>query len=289
MKMVINGYSETQGIRFLKEMAAQGRFIFSVEDANRVSDQIGIGSGYIREMLSQLYKSGWIHRLRRGLYAWSGTLPGDMNVHPFAIATQLVQPSAISHWSAMNHYGFTDQIPQIVMASTPSKVVTPSMRRTSGIKQQGRHYWEIGAVRYEYITIKSEYFFGIEEVWIDQTFKVAITDPERTLLDLFAQPRLFGGIGEALAVLQEYVMDIDVNRLINYAVRYAKGSVIKRLGWSLEQVGVSSDVLVPLMKIPTAGYRILDPSRPYSGPYDNRWGIQNNLDVKAGSSGYIRI
>jgi predicted transcriptional regulator of viral defense system len=157
------------------------------------------------------------------------------------------------------------------------------MREMAKSEQHERHFWEIGGVRYEYITVKPSYFFGIEEIWVDQAFRIPITDPERTLLDLFAQPRLFGGLGEAISVLQEHVVNIDVHRLIDYAVRYGKGSVAKRLGWSLEQVGVNSNLLSPLLEMPTTGYRILDPTKPYSGPCDHRWGIQNNLDAKVAS------
>lgn len=276
-----SSYSETQGIRLLKEMAAHGRFVFSTDDAKEVSAQAGIPQNYVRQVLSQLVKAGWVQRLRRGLYAWGGTLPGGAQIHPFTVATQLVQPSAISHWSALNHHGFTEQVPQVVIASTPKKVVTPSMRGLLESGRQGRHFWEIGGVRYEYVTVKSDYFFGIEDVWIDQTSRVPITDPERTLLDLFAQPRLFGGLSEALSILQEHISDIDVHRLVIYAVRYGKGSVAKRLGWSLEQAGVSDDVLALLLEMPTTGYKILDPTRPHRGPCDSRWGIQNNLDARA--------
>ena len=274
-------YSETQGIRLLKEISDRGRFVFSTDDIKDISLQVGIRQGYIRQVLSQLAMAGWVQRLRRGLYVWSGTLPGGAHIHPFVVATRLVQPSAISHWSALNHHGLTEQVPQAVTASTPKKVVTPSMRGSAKPARQGRHFWEIGGVRYEYVTVKQDYFFGIEEIWIDQTFKVPITDPERTVLDLFAQPRLFGGLGEALAVLQEHAADINVDRLVSYAVRYGKGSVAKRLGWSLERVGIGGDVLVPLLEMPTTGYRVLDPTRPHRGPCDHRWSIQDNLSRAA--------
>jgi hypothetical protein len=48
---------------------------------------------------------------------------------PFAVTAALVQPCAISHWSALEHHGFTTQIPMAVQASTPRKVVTPEMRK----------------------------------------------------------------------------------------------------------------------------------------------------------------
>jgi predicted transcriptional regulator of viral defense system len=272
------GYTDTQGIRFLREMASLGKFVFSVDEAKGVAARIDMAAGYVRQVLSQLVKTGWVERLRRGLYAWSGTLPGAAPVHSFVVATQLVQPSAISHWSALSHHGFTEQVPQLVMASTPRKVVTPSMRASAQSRPEGRHLWEVGGVRYEYITVRPDYFFGIGDVWIDQMSRVPVTDPERTLLDLFAQPRLFGGLGEALAVVQEHVGDVDVRRLVSYALRYGRGAVTKRLGWALERVGVEGSLLVPLLEAPTTGYKILDPTKPHRGPCDSRWRVQNNLE-----------
>jgi predicted transcriptional regulator of viral defense system len=211
------------------------------------------------------------------MYAVTGAPVGDIRVHPFVTATQIVQPSAISHWSAMHHHGLTEQIPLGISAITPKKVVTFSMRKPSEEDHQGHHAWNIGGIQYEYITVKPEHFFGIAEVWIDENFKVPITDKERTVLDLFAGPRLFGGMGESLAVLEEHLHEIDLRLLVDYAVRYATGSVAKRLGWSLEQAGVADEITTPLADIPTSGFRILDPTRPHRGPCDKRWGIQNNL------------
>jgi len=272
-----NGYGQTQGMRLLQELNAEGRFVFIVDDAMQAAERVGIGRGYVRELLQQLLKGGWLVRIKRGTYAWTGSLPGGNAVHPFVVATRLVQPSAIAYWSAMSHHGLTEQVPQIVSCCTPKKVVTPSMRRTNTRESAERHAWEIGAIRYEYTTIKPEHFFGVEEVWIDQSFRVPITDRERTILDLFAHPRVFGGMGEAIAVLTEHAGDFDAEKLVSYAVRYAKGSVARRLGWSMAQAGFGDDVLSPLLALSTTGFRVLDPTRPRQGPYDSKWRVQDNI------------
>lgn len=278
MENLSAGYGDTQGIRLLRELANEGHFVFSSTDAGTVASRIGISTTYLRPLLAQLVRSGWLVRLRQGVYAGMGSLAGDVQIHPFVIATQIVRPAAISHWSAMHHHGFTQQVPQVVTAITSKKVVTPSMRKSPDSSRRTHHAWEIGGVRYEYINVKPEHYFGIEEIWVDQNFRIPITDSERTLLDMFASPRLFGGMGEVLAVLEEQALDIDVKRLVEYAIRYGKGSVAKRLGWSLEKIGIKEEIIAPLAAIPTSGFRILDPTRPQYGPCDKRWGIQNNLE-----------
>ena len=270
-------YGQTLGIRLLRKLANEGLMVFSSADACRIGSSLGISSSYLGALIPQLANSGWLIRLRRGLYTITGSLAGNIHVHPFAVATQVVQPSAISHWSAMHHHGLTEQIPQRISAITPKKVVTPSMRKPSDNNRKEHHIWEIRGIKYEYVTVKPEHFYGIEELWIDENFRVPITDRERTILDLFVNPRHFGGMGEALAVLEEHLQNINLPRLVDYAVRYDTDSAAKRLGWSLEQAGVSREITAPLAAMPASGFRILDPTRSHHGPCDKRWRIQNNL------------
>jgi predicted transcriptional regulator of viral defense system len=123
-----NGYSETQGVRLLQELVRDGRFIFTTEEAKAAAFRLGIPDSYLYQVLSRLVDGEWLRRLRRGLYAGTGGLPGTLHIHPFAIATRLVVPSAISHWSALSYHGLTEHVPRIITACTPKKVVTPSMR-----------------------------------------------------------------------------------------------------------------------------------------------------------------
>jgi len=272
-----NGYGQTQGMRLLQQLNAEGCFVFTADDAVQAAERAGIGRGYVRELLLQLVKSDWLIRIKRGTYAWTGSLPGGNQVHPFVMATRLVQPSAIAYWSAMSYHGLTEQVPQAISCCTPKKVVTPSMRQTSTREDGERHAWEIGGIRCEYTTIKEEHFFGVEEIWIDQSFRVPITDRERTILDLFAHPRMFGGMGEAIAVLTEHVDTLDTDKLVSYAVRYAKSSVARRLGWTMSRVGIGDDVLSPLQAMCTTGFRLLDPTGPRQGPCDAVWRVQDNI------------
>ena len=136
------------------------------------------------------------------------------------------------------------------------------MREKSSSQSKMKHAWEIDGVRYEYISIKQEHFFGIEKIWLDEYFQVSITDKERTLLDLFIYPKMFGGIGEALGILDNSLGNIDVEKLVKYAVQYNKKSLAKRLGWALEYFGVPENKLIPLLEIPIHYYCPLDPSSP---------------------------
>lgn len=272
--------AESQGVRLLRQLLTHGKRIFNMQDATLAASMEDIPHNQLRKILSNLAKHGRVLRLRRGLYVSIGLLPGQTNAHPFVVSAFLIQRSAISHWSALQYHGLTEQVPQIVTASTPSKVVTPSMREKKSQRPKAKHAWEIGGVRYEYINVQLKHFFGLDKIWIDEDFRVSITDKERTLLDVFIYPKMFGGIGEALGILEKALPTIDIQKLVDHAIKYDKKSLIKRLGWALDYFGVPAKKFEPLLKAPIKYFCRLDPSAPAIGPCDKRWMIQNNLTVR---------
>ncbi|HPD97086.1 MAG TPA: type IV toxin-antitoxin system AbiEi family antitoxin domain-containing protein [Synergistales bacterium] len=273
-----NGKGENYRIRFLKSLVEDGLTVFSVSDARRIAEESGIPRTYINRLLSFLVRDGWITRLKRGLFARIGPLSGDIQIHPFAIATHMIEPSAISHWSALHHHGLTEQVPGIVTAITPKKIVTPSMRLDRSVESTNRrHGWLVEGVRYEYRSVKEEHYFGVEEIWVDQYSRIPIMDRERAALDLFVSPGIFGGMGEVLGIMDEHLASLDVERLVGYACRYGKIAPAKRLGWILERSSVPHKILEPLLAIPAAGYLLLDPSGQNEGIFEKRWNIRVNL------------
>ncbi len=268
-------YGRVKGITLVEALVDRGRFLFTTAEAQTEGKRLGLSPGTILVTLSDLAKAGWILRLRRGLYATTGSLPGGIEVPAFAIATALVTPSAISHWSALGYHHLTDQIPRTVTAMTTRRVVLPTMRR--GGRTGARHTWTVGTTTVEYVTVNPRRFFGIEEIWLDDRFKTSITDRERTVLELFVSPRHFGGLGEALGILEEHLASLDIERLVRYGVAIGIASVAKRLGFSLERLGVDAARLAPLRAVPAAGVLILDPTRPTTGRRVASWSLVDNL------------
>jgi predicted transcriptional regulator of viral defense system len=270
-----NDKTESQGTRLMRQLQAQGKTIFSRDEAELIGISESIPTTYLNIILSNLVKAGRIIRLRRGLYAGFGLFAGQIHVHPFAIATRLVEPSFISHWSALQHHGLTEQIPQIITASSGSKVFTPSMRSVE--KKSEKHAWIIQGVRYEYFQVKPNKFFGLEEIWVDQDSRVPMTDQERTVIDLFACSSLFGGIGEVLGIVEQALPRLNLKKLVEYALMYGEKSLCKRLGWVLEQLQTDAILLEPLLKIQNKSYCYLDPKLPKEGKPNRRWMIVENL------------
>jgi len=250
--------------------------VFTIEHLTPLADGQQISHHQLTWLMSMLAASGRIEILKRGVYAvktplYAGEIP------PFAVAAALVTPMAISHWSALAQHGFTTQLPAMVQASTPRKVITPEMRTGAAKRPRGRAVWKALGVEIEYIHVQEKQFFGNQSIWVNTWQQVSVTDPERTALDLIARPDIFGGMDAAIEILEESLPNITVPGLVKYALQYHVGAVIKRLGWLLERLGVAADKLAPLQAYPVSTYYRLDPQSPVSQQYASRWHINENL------------
>jgi predicted transcriptional regulator of viral defense system len=254
--------------------------LFTIKQARAVAAALAFKPQRVRALLSQLAQADWIARLKRGSYAVI-TPAFQTTLHPYAVAAALVSPLAISHWSALAHHGFTTQIPPMIQASTTATVVTPEMRQGAAYRPRGRAAWRALGLEFEFIQVQEKHFFGFREEWVSQWHRVAITDPERTLLDLFAAPQVFGSLQTGLETLEAQLHHLDVDKLVGYALRYAVGAVIKRLGWALETLGAPESAIVPLEDYPLHAYSQLDPTGPAGGTPITRWQLRKNLQPEA--------
>lgn len=261
------------GIELVRLLAAEGDRVFSTDRARELGPRVGLRDAYLWEALYHLRRTGWIVSLRRGLYALSSTVPGVTPAHEFEIAMALVDPAAISHWSALHHHGLTEQSPRKVFVLTTTEASVP---RTRGAKAKHVHRgFPVGGTSYQFIQVKPERFFGTEKVWVDEA-RVTITDPERTLLDGLSMPQYCGGLAEVLHAFQVRGADLNLSRIIEYALAL-DAAAAKRVGWVLEHQGVNPSKLERLVALPIKGYRKLDAKGPRKGPCNTRWMIQENL------------
>jgi predicted transcriptional regulator of viral defense system len=264
------------GVELVRKLASEGERIFTTARARDLAPAVGLSTGYLRQALHHLAKSGWLVRLHKGLYAISSTVPGVTPAHEFEIAMALVDPAAVSHWSALHYHGLTEQASRKVFVLTTTESSVPRARGAKA--RQARHGYPVGDTIYHFVQVKPERFFGTERVWIGET-RVTITDPERTLLDGLSMPQYCGDFAEVLHAFEARGAGLNVQRIIEYALKL-DAAAAKRLGWVLERQGVERSSLEPLASLPIKGYRKLDPSGPRRGPCNQRWMIQENLPGK---------
>lgn len=264
------------GLELIRRLAAEGYRIFTSRQAREFAPAVGMSADYVRQSLHYMARAGWIVRLHKGLYALSSAVPGVVPAHEFEIAMALVEPAAISHWSALHHHGLTEQVPRRVFVLTTIETSIPRVRGEKAKEVQNGY--PVAGITYQFIRVKPERFFGAEKVWVNEA-RVMVTDPERTLLDGLSMPRYCGDFAEVLHAFEIRGAALDLDRIIKYALRL-DAAVAKRLGWVLEQRGIEPSKLDPLAALRIKGYRTLDASGPRKGPYNHRWMVQENLPGK---------
>ncbi len=261
------------GIELVRQLAYEGDRIFTTDRARELAPRVGLKDSYLGEALFHLRQNGWIVPLRRGLYALSSSVPGISDTHEFEVAMALVQPAAISHWSAMSYHGLTEQTPRGVFVLTTTEHSVPRLQDDTSSNRDG-HY-PVGEVTYKFVQVRPERYFGTQQVWVGDS-RVYMTDLERTLLDGISMPQYCGDFGEAIHAFEVAMDRVDIERIANYAERLGV-TISKRLGWVLEHLGNQSPIIERLASIPIKGYRMLDPTGARKGPCNSRWMIQENL------------
>jgi predicted transcriptional regulator of viral defense system len=268
-------YGETAGVRLITALEGVGSDPFTTSQAAREGATLGLTRSHTIRLLHLLAVGSWITRIKKGIYAISDPVTKAPRAHPFAIGAALVTPSAISHWSALQHWGLTEQIPATVMLSSPKRTFPPTAESSGG---GARPAWVVGGVRYEVIAVSQARFFGITQVWVNERNQVPIFDRERALLDAFLHFHIFGSISTALEILEAHLADIEVDRLVRYAVQLKVAAVVKRVGWALERLKVASSALESLRAYPAKEESPLDPGRPARGHHNSTWHVIENLN-----------
>jgi predicted transcriptional regulator of viral defense system len=248
------------GIHILRALSTEGIKIFSIEDAKKNAEKLLINTDYVSHALHYLFKLGWISRIKRGVYFFNSQSGFGNPPHEFEIAETLVSPSAISHWTAMHYHHLTDQTPNKIYAITPTGTSIPR-----SIKKN----------QYQFIQVKEKHYFGIEKIWIDDS-QIQITDKERTLLDGLSNPQFCGDFQEVIHAFHLMKDTMDIQKIIQYALKLDI-TIAKRLGWILDHLGIQSPLLKNLLKLPSKGYRKLNPKGALEGPYNKKWMIQENI------------
>jgi len=249
--------------KILSGLNREKREIYSFKDIFDISGADNKNS--VRKIISRIVKNGRLVSLKQGLYLYVPEgYEKSWTASNFWIGANLVAPYAISFWSALNHWGLTEQLPNKTYIQT-----------TKSLKNYHR---KILNNDYQFIKLIDKRFFGITQIWVDN-HQVNITDPEKTLADCLAFPQYCGGISEACKGLYNFYQNDQTNNLISYAQRMGQ-PVLKRLGYLLETLGVlSGEELNKIRKLITnPNPIILEPLLPSENfEWNSRWKLKINI------------
>ena len=251
------------GSNLLTEMARQDKRIFTFEDASKAYG--GSNSG-LRELLSTLVKQRWLQRVEKGKYLilpFEAGSEGEWTEHEFIIASYLIAPYYIGFRSALNYYGYTEQVSRIVFVASTSRKLRSAM--------------EISGVTYRFVYMSERKFFGATEIALDGQH-VNISEREKTIVDCLDRQRYCGGVIEVAKALWYGRDELNFVKMAEYARRNGNRAVNQRLGYLLETLGYDAGKAVALLHDNlSSSYAPLDTLAASAGRHIERWKVLENV------------
>ncbi len=247
----------------ISSLARSDKKVFTIEDAKAIAGEPVI------KMLSSLTRKKWVLRLKRGLYI---IVPLDIGVkgadsfimHNFVIASKLAEPYYIGYWSALNYYGFSDQIPNATFIATTT----------------ARKELKILDAAYLFVQVSKSGFFGTTAIEIEGE-KIRISDRNKTIADCLDHPEYGGGIDEIARSIYFSIEEIDIKKIVSCALQIGNITIIKRLGYILDACHLLEKYNAALNKVALSkGYSLLEPVSPKKGKYNERWLLLVNREIK---------
>ncbi len=246
------------------ELNEQRRTTFALSDVEAITH---LSASSARNLVHKAQQRGLVTRLKPGLYNLVPFELGRTSEHigsPYLIAREVAgnAPYYLSHGTALELHRMLTQ-PNLIIYVSCTRRIRPQT---------------IGGYEYRFVLVTEAQMFGIAKHWVTKEQSVMISDMERTLIDSLRRPDLAGGITEIAKGLWMKRDSLNIERLIDYALRLDVGAVLRRLGYLLECNGMANETtLRPLRDKLSATYQRLDPVLPQEGSFLSRWRLRLNV------------
>jgi predicted transcriptional regulator of viral defense system len=213
---------------------------------------MNVGAAAVK--LNRLVNRGALVRLIRGRY----TLP---STNILAIASSIYHPSYVTLLAAFEYHGTTTQSPRIIDVLNPV--------------QSGRISFSLEAGSYEvrFVKANGRFVYGYNKAFLNG-MAALVAEKEKAIIDSLLLPG-YVSLDETLACIRS---GIDLVRIIEYAKRTRRQTVMKRLGFLLssEDLDCSPKDFNKL----SGTFVPLDPALQRRGKYDSRWRVIANRVIE---------
>lgn len=187
------------------------RPVFAMEDVRLLCGN----THSARSAVGRLVKKGLVAKIRNNLYTCvSGETEAPL-ANRFQIASAISSSSYVTHHSALEYYGLTDQVIYEVYV---------------GSKTAFRSFEFDG---YTYRFVRSKVWDGVEA--LEFSGGVRVTDRERTMLDCIKDMDKLSGLEEIVACVQG-MSRISEERLLHYLARYDNQFLYQKVGYLLSEI-----------------------------------------------------
>ena len=185
-----------------------------------------------KKVIVELARNGWLIRVKRGLYAISDlSNRGFLTLSPHVVAHLLVKDSYVSFESALAYHGMFDQL--------TNKTISISQVQYKSVLLQ--------SVEYGFVKVLSKWFFGWEEVNIDNK-TVRMATAEKALIDMIQFHKSKYTVDVVIEKLSQYKGSLDLQKMTEHLGKMSLVTM-KTFGFLFDLLGIDSGDLYNHIKL----------------------------------------
>ena len=228
---------------------------------------LGITGSQERDLFRRLSGSGWIVRLKRGVYLIPPRIPAGGKYSPGAalILQKLMDEKdgkyQICGPTAFNFYGLDDQIPSVTYVYNS---------RISGSRT-------IGNLAFQFIKIADERLGATNPLRTREGAEVIYSSKARTLMDAVYDWSRFNSLPRGYDwIRQEVKKDFKLaSRLVEATAQYGNQATARRIGYLLDSFIQTSRMTNRLQRQLSDSKALIPwiPGRPTKGTVNRKWGV----------------
>jgi len=232
-----------------------------------LSPVLNITESQERGLLHRLADSGWIVRLKRGLYLVPPRIPAGGKYSPgIALILQKLMLEMNGQYqicgpTAFNFYGFDDQIPNVTYVYN---------NRISGSRT-------IGSLKFQFTKVADRRLGAINTVQAQNGGEIVYSSRVRTLMDAVYDWSRFNSLPRGYVWIKQEISQNPnlVSKLVEATICYANQATVRRIGYLLDTLTQPSEIIKRL-KHQLSNSRALIPwipAKPARGRANRKWGI----------------
>ena len=228
---------------------------------------LGITKSQELDLLRRLSDSGWIVRLKRGVYLVPPRIPPGAKYSPGAalILQKLMDKEGAKYQicgpTAFNFYGLDDQIPSVTYVYN---------NRISGSRR-------IGNLAFQFIKISDLRLGATNAVRTREGVEVIYSSEARTLMDAVYDWSRFNSLPRGYDwIRQEIKNDLKIaSLLVDVTTTYGNQATARRIGYLLETLDQPSGIINRLQRRLSDSKALIPwvPGSPAKGKVNRKWGV----------------
>ena len=231
---------------------------------------LDISASQESDLFRRLSDSGWILRLKRGVYLVPPRIPAGGKYSPgIALILQKLMEEVQGRYqicgpTAFNFYGLDDQIPSVTNLYN---------NRISGKRS-------IGSLAFQFIKVADERLGAVNALRTREDMEMNYSSKARTLMDAVYDWSRFNSLPRGYEWIKEEIKNEPklASELIEATAKFGNMATIRRIGYLLDTLGLNPKIMNRLRRQLSTSSSLIPwiPGRSAKGSINRKWGIIDN-------------